>query len=94
MEVWSCAGTTAAVQAPPGGCYEASVVRRPGTKVIGKMKCVRCSMCRLMMIIQRNRAQLRLNTVCGGHPHSGVGSLSQTPETPVALDMVTVPLAC
>jgi len=50
IEVWSSAETTAAGQAPLRGCREARVVRRPGTEVIGKLKCVRCSMCRLMMM--------------------------------------------
>jgi len=37
--------------------------------------------------------QLGLNTACGSHSHSGL-STAQILETPVALDMVIVPLAC
>jgi len=33
--------------------------------------------------------QLRLNTVCGSLLHSGL-SITQTPETPVTLDLITV----
>jgi len=55
MEFWSCAGITAAVQAPLGRvpCGERGE-KKPGTKVVGKLKGVRYSMCRVMMIIIQN----------------------------------------
>ena len=51
MEVWSWAGSTAAVQAPLRGGRDVGVVRRAGMKVVGRLKCVRYSMCRVMVII-------------------------------------------
>jgi len=39
----------------------------------------------------RERKNLRLNTACGSHSHSRL-TITQTPDTPVIPDMVTVPL--
>ena len=41
---------------------------------------------------ERGGKKLRLNPACGSHSHSRL-TITQTPDTPVIPDMVTVPLS-
>jgi len=74
MEVWRCPGRTATVQAPLGGFCEASVMKKISNK--GGRKTEVCSLFNILSHhgyqLDRKKTQLRLNTVCGSHSHSGL----------------------
>jgi len=90
-EVVLCAWITAAEQFPVGGYREASVVRKAVTKVIGKVRCVCHSMCRVMMIIRReeNAAETKLSLWWPlaqlAHYHTNTRNTSRHGDSPTCL---------
>ena len=46
----------------------------------------------MVMMLRERERKGGLNTVRGNYSHISALSIAQTPETPVTLDMVTVPL--